>query len=49
MTDLARELAEELGANPPQELLRVEKLKFDELDPAKPQAYLKEQIDRFGV
>lgn len=49
MTDLARELAEELGANPPQELLRVEKLKFDQLDPEQPQAYLKEQIDRFGV
>ena len=49
LTDLARELAEELGANPPQELLRVEKLKFDELDPKQPQAYLKEQIDKFGV
>ncbi|MGK7937852.1 MAG: CmpA/NrtA family ABC transporter substrate-binding protein [Xenococcaceae cyanobacterium] len=49
LTDLARELAEELGAEPPQELLRVEKLKFDELDPTQPQAYLKEQIDKFGV
>ncbi|MDJ0632558.1 MAG: CmpA/NrtA family ABC transporter substrate-binding protein [Xenococcaceae cyanobacterium MO_188.B29] len=49
LTDLARELAEELGAEPPQELLRVEKLKFDELDPTQPQAYLREQIDRFGV
>lgn len=49
MTDLARELAEELGAEPPQELLRVEKLKFDELNPQQPQAYLQEQIDKFGV
>lgn len=49
MKDLARELARELGAEPPQELWRVEKLKFDELDPERPQAYLREQIDKFGV
>ena len=49
LTDLARELAEELGANPPEELLKVEQLKFDELDPTQPQAYLKQQIDKFGV
>ena len=49
LTDLARELAEELGANPPQELLKVEKLQFDELDPKQPEAYLKKQIDEFGV
>ncbi|WP_144863241.1 CmpA/NrtA family ABC transporter substrate-binding protein [Hyella patelloides] len=49
LTDLARELAKELGANPPEELLKVEKLQFDTLDPQKPQAYLKEQIDKFGV
>ena len=49
LTDLARELARELGANPPQELLKVERLKFDELDPQQPQAYLREQIERFGV
>ncbi|VEP13177.1 Nitrate ABC transporter substrate-binding protein [Hyella patelloides LEGE 07179] len=48
LTDLARELAEELGTEPPQELLKVEKLQFDELDPQNPQAYLKEQIDKFG-
>lgn len=49
LTDLARELAEELGANPPQELLKVEELQFDKLDPQQPQAYLKQQIERFGV
>ncbi len=49
MTDLARELAVELGAEAPQELLRIEKLKFDQLDPKNPKAYLKEQIDKFGV
>ncbi|VEP11934.1 Nitrate ABC transporter substrate-binding protein [Hyella patelloides LEGE 07179] len=49
LTDLARELAEELGANPPKALLKVEKLRFDTLDPQQPQAYLKEQIDKFGI
>jgi nitrate/nitrite transport system substrate-binding protein len=49
LTDLARELAEELGVKPPEELLKVEKLKFDQLDPNQPQDYLKKQIERFGV
>ena len=49
LTDLARELAVELGANPPEKLLKVEKLRFDELDPQQPQAYLQNQINQFGV
>ena len=49
MTDLARELAEEVGQNPPKEEYQVEKLKFDTFDPENPSAYVKEQIDKFGV
>lgn len=49
LTDLARELAEEIGADAPEELSRVENLKFGDFDPAQPDAYLKEQIDQYGV
>ena len=49
LTDLARELAEELGQTPPSEIYRTEKLKFDTFDPANPGAYVKEQIDKYGV
>jgi len=49
LTDLARELAEELGVDAPAELSRVENLKFGDFDPAQPDAYLKEQIDKYGV
>ena len=49
MTDLARDLAKELGLNPPTEPLRVEKLKFDTFDPNKPAEYVKEQVDKYGV
>jgi len=49
LTDLARELAEELGADAPEELTRVENLKFGDFDPSQPDAYLKEQIDQYGV
>jgi nitrate/nitrite transport system substrate-binding protein len=49
LTDLARELAQELGADAPAELSRVENLKFGDFDPAQPDAYLKEQIDKYGV
>ncbi|MEO1298615.1 MAG: CmpA/NrtA family ABC transporter substrate-binding protein [Cyanobacteria bacterium J06636_16] len=49
LTNLARELAEELGAEAPQELTRVENLKFAEFDPSQPEAYLKEQVDKYGV
>lgn len=49
MTDLARELAQELGQNPPSEETRVEKLKDGEFDPAKASDYVKEQIKKNGV
>lgn len=49
LTDLARELAEEVGQTPPSEEFRTEKLQFDTFDPADPVAYVKEQIDKNGV
>lgn len=49
MTDLARDLAKELGQNPPTEDLRTEKLKFGEFEPAKAETYVKEQVQKFGV
>jgi len=49
LTDLARELAAELGQEPPDEIYRTETLMFDEFDPQAPDAYVKEQIDKYGV
>ena len=49
MTDLARELAEEVGQTPPAEIYRTETLEFDTFDPAKPQEYIDEQIKKYGV
>ena len=49
MTDLARELAEEVGLNPPEDIYREETLEFDTFDPANPQAYVDEQIEKYGV
>lgn len=49
LTDLARELAQELGQTPPAEELRTESLKFDQFDPADPAAYVQAQIKKFGV
>ncbi|MBD1821371.1 ABC transporter substrate-binding protein [Cyanobacteria bacterium FACHB-DQ100] len=49
MTDLARELAQEVGQNPPTEPTRVEKLKTGEFNPANASAYVQEQIKKFGV
>ena len=49
MTDLARELAKELGQNPPAESTRVEKLKNGDFDPGKVEAYLQEQKKQFRV
>lgn len=49
LTDIARELAEELGQAPPTEIYRTERLKFDSFDPANPDAYIKEQIDKYNV
>ena len=49
MTDLARELAAEVGLNPPEDIYRTETLEFDTFDPANPQAYVEEQIKKYGV
>ncbi|MGF1482280.1 MAG: CmpA/NrtA family ABC transporter substrate-binding protein [Cyanophyceae cyanobacterium] len=49
LTDIARELAQEVGQEPPTEEYRIEKLKYDTFDPENPVAYLKEQIDKNGV
>lgn len=49
LTDLARTLAEELGADAPAEVSRVETMKFGDFDPAQAETYLKQQIDEFGV
>lgn len=49
LTDLARELASELGQAPPDEIYRTEELKFDTFDPADPDAYVQQQIDEYGV
>ncbi|NET34606.1 MAG: ABC transporter substrate-binding protein [Cyanothece sp. SIO1E1] len=49
LTDLARELAEELGQTPPSDIYRIEELKFDTFDPSDPDAYVQEQIDKYGV
>ena len=49
LTDLARELAEEVGLNPPSEIYRTEELEFDTFNPEAPGEYIKEQIDKYGV
>jgi len=49
LTDLARELATELGQSPPEEIYRTEELMFDTFDPANPDAYVQQQIDEYGV
>ena len=49
LTDLARELALELGVDAPEELSRIEKMQFGDFDPAQADSYLKQQIEEFGV
>ena len=49
LTDLARELAQELGVDAPEELTRIETMKFGDFDPDNAEDYLKQQIDKFGV
>ena len=49
LTDLARELALEVGQTPPSEIYRTETLEFDAFDPADPAAYVEEQIKKYGV
>ncbi|MGY6530145.1 MAG: CmpA/NrtA family ABC transporter substrate-binding protein [Cyanobacterium sp.] len=48
LTDLARELAQELGQTPPDDIYRTETLAFDEFDPQNPEEYIQAQIDEFG-
>ncbi|MEO0374895.1 MAG: nitrate ABC transporter substrate-binding protein, partial [Cyanobacteria bacterium P01_A01_bin.17] len=49
LTDLARELAEELGVDAPAEATRIEKLKFDTLDPSSATAYIEAQREKYGI
>lgn len=49
LTDLARELSEELGVAAPEEITRIENLKARPFDPEDPDAYLKAQMDEFGI
>ena len=49
LTDLARELALELGADAPTEIIRTETLKFDILDPSDPSQYIENQKKTYGV
>lgn len=49
LTDLARELATELGADAPAEVSRTETLKFGDFDPNSAEEYLKEQVEKYGA
>lgn len=49
LTDLARELATELGQAPPDEIYRIEQLAYDEFDPENPSEYIQAQIDKYGL
>lgn len=49
LTDIARELATELGQTPPEEIYKTETLAFDEFDPANPAQYVEEQIKKYNV
>lgn len=49
LTDLARELAIEVGQTPPTEIYRTETLEFDTFDPSNPQEYIDKQIKKYGV
>ncbi|MGV2828162.1 ABC transporter substrate-binding protein [Myxosarcina sp. GI1(2024)] len=49
LTDLARELARELGQTPPDDIYRTENLEFDTFDPQNPQEYVQQQIKKYGV
>lgn len=49
LTDAARALAKEVKQTPPNQDLRVEKLKFDTFDPKNATAYIKAQKTKYGV
>ncbi|HSM81357.1 MAG TPA: ABC transporter substrate-binding protein [Nodosilinea sp.] len=48
LTDLARELAIELGQEAPTDTDQAEVLAFDTFDPAAPSDYIKAQVEKFG-
>lgn len=48
LSGLARHLAKKLGQTPPTVILRKEQLKYDRFDPTDPEAYLQQQIKKFG-
>lgn len=49
LTNVAADLQKELGQNPPSEVERTEKLKYDSFDPANPTAYIEDQVQKFKV
>ncbi|MGC9528512.1 MAG: ABC transporter substrate-binding protein [Limnospira sp.] len=48
MTGLARQMAKQLGHQPPTIILRYEDLKFDRFDPSEPENYALQQIEKYG-
>ncbi|MDY7053453.1 ABC transporter substrate-binding protein [Limnospira fusiformis] len=48
LTGLARQMAKQLGQQPPTITLRYESLKFDTFDPSEPENYAIQQIEKFG-
>jgi nitrate/nitrite transport system substrate-binding protein len=52
LTDVARKLQQELnyqGLKPPSTTTRVERLKYDTFDPAKPKVYYQDQVKKYSV
>ncbi|MEI2419959.1 taurine ABC transporter substrate-binding protein, partial [Arthrospira platensis SPKY2] len=48
LTGLARQMAKQLGQQPPTITLRFESLKFDTFDPSEPENYARQQIEKLG-
>lgn len=48
LTGLARQMAKQLGRQPPTITLRYEDLKFDRFDPSEPENYAPQQIEKYG-
>lgn len=48
LAGLARQMAKQLGQQPPTVTLRYESLKFDTFDPSEPENYAKQQIEKLG-
>lgn len=49
LTDIARELAQEIGQDAPEEIFRTEELMFDDFNPDEAADYVRRQIDEYGV